>query len=342
MNALFKTLVIIGLGMSLHLVACTQAGEDTTTLDTASAQNDISPPQTTPIYLAMTVHLEGWSAEEKNVFEQYSQKIREYAQLANKYGAHLSWEARNIVKPSFVFGDNVLGELIDVNGDTVGLHADIGGPVNNGPDWTDATFQVELESMVADMKDLGIEPTSISGICASVDWVTAAQNTGFTVTSGVVDYCLKSLPIDQQSDEVKACKNPGQCHGTYPKDAVAKLHPWLARDGATWTTHDPDGGLLIVPTHGSMVCLEENATDEDSHTQCSFGAEDIEQAISLVQESLALVDPDQLNTMVFVWSFGHGLDVDLFESFFQQIKVLVDEGKVVWTSVDGIHSRYHE
>ena len=190
------------------------------------------------------------------------------------------------------------------------------------------------------MKELGIKPESVSGICASVDWVTAAQNSGFTAVSGVVDYCMKSLPIDQQSDEVKACANPRECHGTYPKDAVAKLHPWRAKDGATWTTHNPDGGLLIVPTHGSIVCLSENATDNDSQTQCSFDTKDIEQAMSMIQESLALVDADQLNTMVFVWSFGEALDMDLFESFFQQIKVLVDERKVVWTSVDAIHSKY--
>ena len=45
------------------------------------------------------------------------------------------------------------------------------------------------------MKELGIKPESVSGICASVDWVTAAQNSGFTAVSGVVDYCMKSLPI---------------------------------------------------------------------------------------------------------------------------------------------------
>ena len=106
-------------------------------------------PQPTPIYLAMTVHLEGWDANKKNLFKQYSKKIREYAQLANNYGAHLSWEARNIIKPSSIFDDNVLGELIDMNSDTVGVHADIGGPVSDGLGWTDATFQAELESMVA-------------------------------------------------------------------------------------------------------------------------------------------------------------------------------------------------
>ena len=36
-----------------------------------------------------------------------------------------------------------------MNSDTVGVHADIGGPVSDGLGWTDATFQAELESMVA-------------------------------------------------------------------------------------------------------------------------------------------------------------------------------------------------
>ena len=309
----------------------------------AAAADSTSPsPEELPkLHLAIAVHLEGWNLMNPEVFSNYVEKIRSYAQLANSYGAHLSWEARNLIAPSQNFGDNILAELITVNGDTVGLHADIGGPVQNGPPWNDMSFQAKLVELKQDMSALGISSTSLSGQCSDVDWVTGAVNAGFNVVSGIVDYCLKSLPLEAQSPEIQQCTNPADCHGVYPKDPTKRMHPWLAKDGNTWTTHDPSGELLIVPSNGSLVCLKENDSEEDSHTHCAFDEQDVSLALEQINSSLTRLDPDQLNTQLYVWSFGDALDVALFESFFQQVKALVDAGKVVWTTVEGIESLYH-
>jgi hypothetical protein len=322
--------------------------------DTAPSPSDALPDATTgpddattvldatpPLYLALTVHLEGWNVQVPGVFANYADKIRAYAELANSHGAHLSWEARNIVEPSQLFGDNILAELIATNGDTVGLHADIGGPLPGGQAWTEVSYQAALEAMRGEMGALGITPTTLSGQCSPVDWVTTAVAAGFTAVSGIVDYCLKSLPLDAQTPAVQACQSPADCHGTYPKDPGAKMHPWLAKDGATWTTHEPTGELLIVPSSGSIVCAAENASDDASHTGCVFDESDIDTVIGLLDQAISLVDPNQLNTQLFVWSFGEALDTALFESFFQQVATRVNDGEVVWTSMAGIEALYY-
>jgi hypothetical protein len=302
------------------------------------------PSEMPPLYVGLSVHLEGYplgnsqTGYNQEVYERYSERILAYSDLANEYDMPITWETSNLIGPSATFEPNVLKELYK-RGDGVGIHADLGGNPRLSGD--QEAFTSQLRQLRADMEAMGIPVVHASGICSELDWVTAARQVGIQATSGIVNYCLRSLPGEQQPPDIQACEGPGDgmCHDPYPGEFPAALHPWRAADGSSWTT-PADNGLLIVPTVGTIHGLHEAKLASGSHTHNDMTEEDVDVALELIEDALAARAPGQINAFFFVWSFGQAIDEQLLHGFFEGLQEYVDRGDIVWQTVPELIETY--
>lgn len=323
------------------LVACTgpddkgdrQAGDTDVAVDTDTTNTDDTDVDTDPpaaiLYIAMSVHLEGWDVTQPALFDQVTSDIAQAAAIYDEYGAKITWESKDLTRASMAQGDTTLTDTI-ANGHEVSIHADLGfnrfGPVDQ------ADFIADLTDMHGDLAALtGRDPTNVSGICSSSDWVNAALEAGFTGVSGTVEYCLLSL--DDVPAHVADCPSPADCHDGYPEAFEDKLHPWRTSDGGNWTVHDPAGELVIIPAATGLKCQLE-AQSADSVTGCEFTAEDIDIYFEQLDEALTLLDPDQLNTFKGTYSQGEALDHTLLRDWLDRLEPYIDDGLVEWRTID--------
>jgi len=294
---------------------------------------EVSGPTTVPLYVALTVHLEGHNMKDEALFKQYLKQIRGYSDLTHEFDMPFTWETADLIEGVGIHGDNILLELQAERGDGVGVHADLGG--KSMPGYGQAEFAAEMLEQKTGMEALGVTVRHVSGICSHMDWVTAAREVGYEATTATVEYCLKSLPEDQQPPHIQACQNPGKCHDPYPSDPAEKLHAWRAKDGSTWTTPS-DEGLILFHSSGALPCLAESAANPESQTKCEWGQDDVDQAMVHIETALSLRDPTQMNQLVFVCSFGQNINKVLLKQLLERIAVHVESGDVIWTTLPGM------
>ena len=289
------------------------------------------PSEEPTLYLAMSVHLEGWPVDDPPVFAKVLADIEAATAVYDLFGAAITWESKELTAASLQRDDTTLVSL-DGGAHEVSVHADLGfSPTGN---LTQERFESDLQRFADDFQNLfGRVPSNVSGICSELDWVEAALAAGFTGVSGTVEYCLKSL--DEMPDSVADCSSPSLCHDGYPSDAEAKLHPWRTSDSGTWTLHDPAGDLVIIPAATGLKCNEEKKTQE-SPTSCEFTAADIDVYFDDLDAALEQLDPDQLNTFKGTYSQGAPLDLTLLEEWLIRLQPYLDEGRVEWATIDEI------
>ena len=301
-------------------------------------------PEMPPLYIGLSVHLEGYplgnsqTGYNREVYARYSERILTYSSLAREYDMPLTWETANLIGPSATFEPNVLKELYE-RGDGVGIHADLGGDPDLSSD--QRAFSFQLRRLKAEMEEMGIPVVHASGICSELDWVTVARRAGFEATSGAVNYCLRSLPLDRQPADVRDCEGPGDgiCHDPYPGQLPEAMHPWRAADGSDWTT-PADEGLLIVPTLGTIHGLSEAVSSSGSHTHNEMTEDDIDVALQLIKDALAARDARQVNAFFFVWSFGQAVEEQLLRDFFSELQPYVASGDVIWQTMPELITTY--
>ncbi|MBS1249209.1 MAG: hypothetical protein MAG431_00784 [Chloroflexi bacterium] len=309
-----------------------QSGSPSTDDESASGDGVPSTPSsnnTPPLYIGVSVHLEAWKlgneklGYEQQVYERYVQNILAYSDLANSYDMPFTWETSNLIDPSAALEPNVLLELYQ-RGDGIGVHADLGEqtPYPGG----EAQFTKDLRILRHRMEDLGIPVTHASGVCSTSDWVTAALDAGFEAVTGTVDYCLKSLPLDQQSAEIQECKGPALCHDPYPGQIPEMLHPWRAADGSSWTT-PAEEGLLVFSTAGALPC----SAGSGSQPQCD---------LQIIEEALAARQPGEFHSFFFVWSYGSPLEEELLRNFYEGLQPYIESGDVVWKTMPELIEAY--
>lgn len=287
-----------------------------------SEQKGDASAELLPLYLGVSVHLEGWKlgnqelGYNQQVYERYRENILAYSDLANSYGMPFTWETANLIEPSAAMEPNVLLELYQ-RGDGVGVHADLGGqtPYPGG----ETKFSQDLSELRLAMEAMGIPVTHVSGVCSTLDWVTATREAGYEAVTGVVEYCLKSLPLNQQSDEIRSCEAPGLCHDPYPGDIPALLYPWRAADGRSWTDA-AERGLLIVPAAGALPCMSEAGAASPCDLQ-------------IIEEALAARQPGKFHSLFFIWSYGSPLEEALLRNFYEGLQPYVEHGEVVWQTM---------
>ena len=277
-----------------------------------------------PLYLGFSIHLEGWKVGneklgyDQDLYERYSDLILGYSNLANSYAMPFTWETANLIAPSANFEPNILVQLYQ-RGDGIGVHADLGGK-SNAPGGQ-KKFTRDMKKMRLDMEAMGIPISHVSGICSTMDWVTAALDAGYEATTGTVEYCLKSLPLDEQSAAIRACESPATCHDAFPGEIPDLLHPYRAADGSTWTT-PANEGLILFHAAGDIPCTA---------TGCD---------IQMIEEALAAREPGIFHSLFFIHSFGSPMDEEILRTFYESIQPYIESGDIVWQTMPQLLETY--
>lgn len=293
---------------------------------------------TSTLQIGMSVHLEGWPLEQEAAFNRYADLNRQYADLFERYGAKLTLESKEPTVFIPEHGDNFLAEL-EARGHGVGVHADLGGN-SARPNYGQDQFVRDMRIRKVNLDALVSDNRHLSGICSQLDWVSAAVEAGYEFTSGVVAYCYTSLAEEDRPEAYRDCQNAAECHQPFSFELKDRIHPWRARDGLSWTTHDPEGELVILPQTFTLNCFAEALVSNESVLGCEFTADDIEAFIQELEHALSLADPNQTNIFYVVWSFGGQLDMNLLERWLQAIVPYVDSGQVVWRTLPQMYDNY--
>ncbi|MCA9772421.1 MAG: hypothetical protein KC466_08430, partial [Myxococcales bacterium] len=270
-----------------------------------------TPEPPAKLKVGLMVHLEGRSFPTESLFDDYADLLSEYATLFETHGAKLTWESKEPTLASILYDNNVLLAL-EGRGHGVGVHADLG--YNGGAPYTQAEFVSDLALRRAQLDLTGVQNRHVSGICSELDWVTAAANAGFEFTTGAVAYCYMSLPYDERPEAYRDCATPATCHQPISDDIAELIHPWRMADGATWTTADPAGPLVLLPSAGGLACHEEEHGGT-SGSGCEFTTGDIESYTAELEEAIAAVEPGMVNQYYVSWSLGEALDPDLLDQW---------------------------
>ncbi len=303
-----------------------------TTSPDAGTDSSVSPTVVLPLSIAFTFHMEGASlVADKAAFDRYVTDIRATSALFLANGAVATWEAAEIVQKSIDYKVNILKEL-ETAGHAIGLHANGAGYVPTDKNYTTEKMITELQKQRAAIDSLDVKVRHVSNICSAVDWVKAVEATNFEAVTGVVEYCLKSLPAASQGTAA-SCDAPNNCHTPYPKDTTKSISSWFAESGSNWTT-PASSGLLILPTSGAVPCSAEEAGGAVSPTQCKYGTDDVTATLAQIDIAVASRQPGKVHSHILVASFGQTPNAQMIESLLQQIKSkYVDTGKAKWIKI---------
>jgi len=324
-----------------HYTKCGDGICDNVESRTGSCQLDCKPAAVaeTPsgngtVYIGIMVHLEGWDneTENKDLFMKHAQLTREMADTLEKYGAKATFEAREeFVKGCKRWDDNVLKELED-RGHGIGVHADVGGNAEQ-EGLTQEAFAESLSELKENMTGLGVRVRHVSGICSKLDWVQAAIEADYKFSTGVVAYCLMSMPESKRPPEYRNCRNPAACHDPYPSELEGRIHPRRVADGSSWLEDNPQGKLVLLTELGSLKYLD---------NQDGFTEDDVTAYTKELNETLALSDEDEVTIFYVSWSLGSAPDEEVLEKWLQAIQPYFQTGRVKWKTLPEMYDEYEK
>ncbi|GEM_PF-4658156 len=99
--------------------------------------------------------------------------------------------------------------------------------------------------------------------------------------------------------------------------------------------------VMFIPGFSRLACLnEEYKNPEKNIFNCTFHHFDIERSLDIIDNALKNFDPNSLNVVIFIWSFGIEPDKILMEKWLSEIDYYVKTHKVIWRNIDEIYSEY--
>lgn len=312
------------------------------TLGDAAANDALAEedPLVSPVVqLVLTVHLEGWRTSDQATFERYAALLRERAGLFERHGARLTLESKELTTGAIRWSDDILSELRD-RGHDVAIHADVGG--NPALPYSTEAMTADLVAKRAELGQLGLRARHVSGICAPQDWVSAVVDSGFEAVTGLVAYCLMSLPESERPSGYEHCANAAACHASWPPDTADKLHPYRVESASTWTTpaDDDEGRLTVVPIFGGIHCLAEEAEDPNAQG-CELDLADVDAFEAIMASATSLASPDRVNVVGLNWSFGDSFELEDLERLLVAADAWVARGEARWSTISEVLDLYN-
>lgn len=271
------------------------------------------PPALGPVQVMLAVHIEGFRDEAMNAdsFGRHVERVEDMRVVLERHGIIANLEVRT---DQFLAGvENHGSDILQTwlaAGHGVEVHADLGGNHDNTMRLTR-----ELGEHLQAMRDYGLEPTSVSGLCSEADWVGAAAHHSVRLVDGLVDYCLKSLPPENLPPEyswVLDCTNPADCHdGVFGEELERSITPWRPLSADNWLVPGGDASMPILlvdgPWNGGLKCIAEPPNTPGS--DCTLDMEDADVFDRGLDEVLAAREPGQFYGFI-IGGFSIGAEVD--------------------------------
>lgn len=296
------------------------------------------------LYLGFMVHLEGWEEKDGSVkeikFDKWVQKAQDLAEIFEKFDAKVTFEAR----PEFVnaceeYENNILNELYD-RGHGIGVHADLGGLNQKRDGYTQEEFRNDMEEQRLRMEEVtGLDIRHVSGICSSLDWVSAAIDAGYEFTTGGVAMCGQSLDKENLPDGWTKEKTINDFHAIFPSDVVDRIYVYKTSDSGDWLKHDPKGKLVILSSDGVIEgFLEQHSESEEDSRE--FNQDDIDKFVEVLDEYLLHTRDDKVNQMYVALSIGDGIDMQVARAWLEAVEPYVEKGLVEWKTLPEVYDIY--
>jgi len=292
-----------------------------------------------------TVHIEGFRDEAMNAgsFERHVERVEAMRTVLERHGIVANWEIRTDQFLAGVenHGSDILQTWLGA-GHGVEVHADLGGNHDDNMRLTN-----DLGEHMQAMRDYGLEPTSVSGLCSEADWVGAAATQRVSLVDGLVDYCLKSLPPENLPPEynwVLDCTNPADCHdGVFGDDVALSIAPWRPLSGDDWLTPGGDTSMPILivdgPWNGGLRCLAEPAGT--AGRDCTLNMADIDAFDVGLDAVLAARQPGVFHGFIIGGgSIGSAVDVDALDTVAAYLNTEVQLGNIEFVTARQMVDRY--
>jgi len=299
-----------------------------------AASDDSRPARPDPLQLAVTVHLESGGVPGTVFDAPWWDRFESLVTIFEAHGAVLSLEPRVDVLTGV--GPARLTAL-RARGHEIGLHAAVGG--------TDYDAFVAQLRMRRDRLETAVGPIEhVSGNCGTFDWIGGVAEAGFEFTTAATVGCLLSIPVATRPDEFDALTCPRGaidpvCHRAYPDTSEGTVHAWRAASGESWLTDDATGGVVVLPSRGTLDCIvEEMRGGMDG--ACTLEDDDISLALSELDEAVRVRDPSRPAQQYFVWSYGRALDPAALERFLSAVDERIARGEVEWATVNGAYHSF--
>lgn len=273
-----------------------------TTTTTASVSTTTTAGEAEPeaLLVGISIHVEGFDDRDPAQYARHLAAVQQVAAEADAAGITLTFELnRSFVDAALIAGDGWVASLRD-HGQAVGVHADLGGRPLPPRQFTQRLIEHKRDVEAL----LGAPVTHVSGVCSEQQWIEPVIEAGFSVATGMVEFCLKSLdtiPAEYDVARIDACTTPADCHGQAPTDVEHKLHPWRTSTSADWLTQDPTGDLWLVAGESgrNVACLAET-----SEGGCQAASDDVVAFAEIVRDYVDRRVPGRRNTLALSWSIG--------------------------------------
>lgn len=304
---------------------------------TDADSRDAPTARAEPVQLTITVHLEaGTSPGETPYTAAWWDVFDGLVAIFEAHGARLTLEPR-VEALAGVGAARLTAHR--ARGHEVGVHAVTG--TERGATYDTFVRDLRVRGEAVETAVGPIEHTS--GNCAAFDWVGGVAETGYGFTTAATVYCLLAIPAAERPPEYRTLTCPGGaldpvCHRAYPDTSEGTVHAWRARSGATWLTDDPTGGVVILPSRGTLDCILEEMRGVMGGA-CTLADDDIAVALAELDEAVRVRDPSRPAQQYWVWSYGRALDPAALERFLDAVDERVARGEVEWaTANDAYHS----
>lgn len=321
--------------VGLALAACTPVA-------TTPGGGGSTPPTTAadPLMLNISIHVEGYQIEDENTSEgqmAFNAHILALTALADDADggdgvqtgdAKLTFELNeDFVRATSLWGSDFIPAMA-ARGHGIGVHADLGGtgPIDR------SVFTAELVTMREAIEAQGVDVVHVSGICSPSEWVESAIDAGFSATTGMVEYCLSSLPGNYP---LPCGDTADECHGAAVTDWEHHLHPWRTSTSSDWLTNDPNGQLLLVANDsGTTVSCQREAA---SGSTCAGVSDpgDITQLQALIQQYVDHREAGRLNVLTLSWSIGRPPTAGFADQLFAMVAGF-SPSQVQWSTIEEI------
>lgn len=301
-------------------------------------ETKISKPLEDTLYMNLSVHVEGWDDSDNTIkYTKHASTIDEFAAIFEEYDMSLTLEMRpdEFVTGSINNDDTDFILELEERGHDLQIHADLGPKFS-----TLDAFIDTLEEYKAITESIGITVHAVSGVCASLDWVTAIKEAGFEFTTSIVEYCMKSLAeLPEGYEYIDDCKGPSLCHDrAMASNFDISMHPWRPLSGDQWLTPGGDKDMPVIFIGGNLSEIKCISGKEAG--DCIFDSSDIDIIKERIDEALENLDPERINTLNMIISIGSAPDEDILREFLDMIQEYIDQGDVEWLTMTEQYERF--
>jgi hypothetical protein len=299
-----------------------------------------------PLLMTTMTHMEQNHKDDEleAIFWNHVDQIRYGMNLADEYGAKLTFESEKPFSRANVLWDhNMMQEILDL-GHGAGTHCDLGGQETNlsVEDFTEMISENKalVDDLIGEDENWGC-----SGNGGQTDWALAMGAAGFKYINGIVGFHY--LPMDESERPegwTDTAIRKEFFHDNSPVDIEDRIYPRMLADAKDFEA-DEDGIIMLSP--GSLGRLDNILDDERANCtgkNCTMTTDDVDEAIRQLIEISEFRDTSRVAKVDLYFPVDQWQDEneDVLRYFFEEIQKLEQDGILQWATQKEVYEIFME